>query len=128
MAIIQDRSLRKPTGGRNTSTRTKKIHMSGNRAALPTIGPVRVKTKKTKGGSTKEHLLSAESANVFDPKTGKHTVLKIKAVEENPANRNYVRRNIITKNTIIKTEKGLAKVTNRPGQEKIVNAVFMQQE
>ncbi len=126
MVVIQDRSLRKPTGGRNTSTRTKRIHMSGNRAALPTVGPVRVRTKKTKGGSKKEHLLSAESVNVFDPKTGKHAVLKIKAVKENSANRNYVRRNIITKNTIVETEKGMAVITNRPGQEKIVNAVFLQ--
>jgi small subunit ribosomal protein S8e len=125
MAIIQDRSLRKPSGGRNTSTRTKRIHMAGSKAALPVVGPIRTKTKKTKGGSTKEHLLSTEYANVFDPKTGKHTLLKIKAVKENTANRNYVRRNILTKNTVIETEKGLAKITSRPGQEKIINAVFI---
>lgn len=98
--------------------------MTGNKAALPTIGFLRVKTKKTKGGSKKEHLLSAELANVYDPKTGKHAIVKIKAVKENSANRNYVRRNILTKNTIIETEKGLAVITSRPGQEKIINAVL----
>jgi len=125
MVVIQDRSLRKPSGGRNTSTRTKRIHMVGHHATLPVLGSVRIKSKKMKGGSTKEVLLSAEFANVFDPKTKKHVVLKIKAVKENSANRNYVRRNIINKNTIIETEKGLAIITNRPGQEKIVNAVFL---
>ena len=125
MVIIQDRSLRKPSGGRNTSTRTKRVNMAGHKASLPVVGPVRIKTKKTKGGSKKEHLLSAEYANVFDPKTGKHALLKIKAVKENSANRNYVRRNILTKNTVIETEKGLAKITSRPGQEKIINAVFI---
>ena len=125
MVVIQDRSLRKPSGARNTSTRTKRIHMSGSKAALPTVGDMRTRVKKTKGGSKKEHLLSAKQANVLDPKTGKHTILDIKAVKENSANRNYVRRNILTKNTIIETEKGLAKITSRPGQEKIVNAVFI---
>jgi small subunit ribosomal protein S8e len=124
MVVTQDRSLRKPSGARNTSTRTKRIHMTGSKAALPTIGPIRTREKKMKGGSKKEHLLSAEFANVYDPKTGKHAVLKIKAVKENSANRNYVRRNILIKNTIIETEKGLAVITSRPGQEKVVNAVL----
>ncbi len=124
MVIIQDRSLRKPSGARNTSTRSKRIHMSGSKAALPTIGKTRSRTKKTKGGSKKEHLLSAEFANVYDPKTGKHSVLKIKVVKDNSANQNYIRRNILTKNTVIETEKGLAVITGRPGQEKMVNAVL----
>lgn len=125
MVIIQDRSLRKPSGARNTSTRTKRIHMTGSKAALPTVGELRTRVKKTKGGSSKEHLLSANIANVFDPETGKHVKLKITGVKENSANRNYVRRSILTKNTIIVTEKGLAQVTSRPGQEKTVNAVFI---
>jgi len=124
MVIIQDRSLRKPSGGRNTSTRPKRVHIVGYKATLPTIGNIRTKVKKTKGGSTKEHLLSVKHANVFDPKTGKHKVLEIKSVKDNSANRNYVRRNILTKNTVIETELGLAVITNRPGQEKIINAVL----
>ncbi|MFP4567814.1 MAG: 30S ribosomal protein S8e [Candidatus Woesearchaeota archaeon] len=126
MVVIQDRSLRKPSGGRNTSTRTKRVHMSGHKATLPTIGEVRLRTKKTKGGNEKTHLLSANQVNVFDPKTGKHTLAEIKNVKDSSANRNYVRRNILTKNTIIETEKGIAKITNRPGQEKIINAVLIQ--
>lgn len=126
MVVIQDRSLRKPSGARNTSTRTKRVHMRGYKAALPTVGVTRVRTKRTKGGSTKDYLLSAEFVNVFDSKSGKHIVLKINGVKDSSANRNYVRRNILTKNTVVNTEKGLARITSRPGQEKVVNAVLLE--
>ena len=33
------------------------------------------------------------------------------------ANRHYVRRNILTKGTVITTDKGNAVITSRPGQE-----------
>jgi len=46
-------------------------------------------------------------------------------VLENPANRHFVRRNILTKGTIIETVKGKAKITGRPGQEGMVNAVLI---
>ena len=46
-------------------------------------------------------------------------------VIENSANPNYVRQNIITKGSVIETEKGKAKVTSRPGQHGVVNAVLI---
>ena len=46
-------------------------------------------------------------------------------VVENPANRHYIRRNILTRGTIIKTEKGNARITSRPGQDGVVNAVLI---
>ena len=101
--------------------------MSGHSATLPTIGETRLKTKKQKGGSTKTHLLAVDIANVYDPKTKKHYKAKIKVVAENKANRNYVRRNILTKNTIIDTEKGKARITSRPGQDNIINAVLIKE-
>jgi small subunit ribosomal protein S8e len=36
-----------------------------------------------------------------------------------------MRRNIITKGAVIKTELGDAKVTNRPGQDGLINAVLL---
>ena len=50
---------------------------------------------------------------------------KIEIVTANPANRHYVRRNIMTKGTIIKTDKGDARVTSRPGQDGVINAVLI---
>ena len=59
------------------------------------------------------------------PKSGKSSASKIIEVVENSANPNYVRQNIITKGSIIETEKGKAKVTSRPGQHGVVNAVLV---
>ena len=70
-------------------------------------------------------MLSEEIANVYDPKLKKHFKLKILDIVENPANRHFVRRNIITKGAIIKTEKGNAKVISRPGQQGSINAVMI---
>ena len=77
------------------------------------------------GGNRKTRLLSADKANLFDPKTKKHEQVKIKTILENPANRHFVRRNIMTKGCIVETEKGKAKITSRPGQDGIVNAVLI---
>ena len=49
----------------------------------------------------------------------------LKTVLENPANRHYVRRNIITKGTIVDTEKGKAIITSKPGQEGCINAKLL---
>lgn len=126
MVIVQNRSLRKPSGGRNTSTNTKRKHMTGSSPSMTHVGDARLRHRRTKGGSEKFGLLSANKVNVYDPKTKNHSVVKIVTVKENSANRNFVRRNIITKGTVIETEKGLAVITSRPGQEKMINAVLKQ--
>ena len=63
--------------------------------------------------------------SVTDPNSGKSFSSKILEVVENTANPNYVRQNIITKGSVIQTEKGKAKVTSRPGQHGVVNAVLI---
>jgi len=62
---------------------------------------------------------------VTDSLMGKTSIADIETVELNGANRNYVRRNIITKGAIIQTTLGKAKVTNRPGQDGSINAVLV---
>ena len=47
---------------------------------------------------------------------------------KNPANVDYDRRGIITKGTIIETSLGTAKVTSRPGQNGIINAVLIKEK
>ncbi|MBS3163365.1 30S ribosomal protein S8e, partial [Candidatus Woesearchaeota archaeon] len=54
-----------------------------------------------------------------------HKMAKIKTILENPANRHYVRRNIITKGSVIDTDLGKARVTNKPGQEGAINAILI---
>lgn len=80
------------------------------------------------GGKRKTTTLTTDVANVFDPKAKKHYKVKIETITENPANQNYVRRNIMTRGAIIKTDKGLARVTSRPGQEGTINAVLIEKK
>ena len=77
------------------------------------------------GSNRKVRLLSADTANLFDTKTKKYEQVKIKTIVDNPADRHFVRRNIMTKGTVIETEKGKARITSRPGQDGSVNAVLI---
>ena len=61
----------------------------------------------------------------MDPKTKKSSKAKINTVVDNPANRNFIRANILTKGTVVDTDKGKARITNRPGQEGTVNGVLI---
>ena len=68
----------------------------------------------------------ARATNVASVATGSETVeAEIEDVVENPANPNYVRRNIVTKGAVIQTSEGRARVTSRPGQTGQVNAVLL---
>ena len=93
---------------------------------LTEIGEEKRKIKKARGGNKKIKLVKAEFANVFDTKTKKSQKLKILDVISNPSNPQYVRRGIITKGSIIKTELGEAKVVSRPSQHGIINAVLVE--
>ena len=126
MVVIHTRSKRKLTGGRYTNTLSKRKHMKGNEPTLTKLSETKKKTIRAKGGSQKNKLLAIDKVNLYDAKTNKSSVVKMTSVEENPANRHYVRRNILTKGTIVLTEKGKAKITNRPGQEAAVNAVLIE--
>ncbi|MFQ5474869.1 MAG: 30S ribosomal protein S8e [Candidatus Nanoarchaeia archaeon] len=125
MARSQHRSKRSASGGKYINARKKKQFELAREPTLTGLGEKRVKTVRKLGGSRKKLLLSNDVANVLDPKTKKATKSKILNIVENPANRNYVRRNIITKGTVIVTEKGKARVTSRPGQETTINAVLI---
>jgi small subunit ribosomal protein S8e len=126
MVIIQARSQRKASGGRYKSTLSKRTHMLGRNPSLTKIGELRKKQVSVKGGNAKERLYQADTANVFNPKTKKYEQATIKMVTESPANRNFVRRNILTKGAVIDTNKGKAKVTSRPGQDGVINAVLLE--
>jgi len=124
--ITQKRSRRKVSGGRyKKKGRKKKLIEEGRTPSLTRVGKTRAKKLRVRGGNEKISLFSSDTANVFDPKTKKYSKAKILSVVENPANRHYTRRNIMTKGTIIDTDKGKAKVTSRPGQEGSVSAVLI---
>lgn len=113
------------TGGRIRSARKKRRVEIGRAPSETHIGETRSRIIRTHGGNRKVRALRATYVNIADPKTGKSTRSVIETVEQNPANPNYVRRNLLTKGAIIKTELGDARVTSRPGQDGIVNAILV---
>lgn len=125
MAITHTRAKRKNSGGLYKKYRKKKKYELGASPTMTKLGKDRAKRLIIRGRNIKFRLLSAETANLYDPKSKKYFKLKINSIVENPANRHFVRRNILTKGTIIETEKGKARVVNRPGQEKTINAVLI---
>jgi small subunit ribosomal protein S8e len=128
MALWHLKSKKKPTGGKLNRHRKK---MRRDRGSLPVetkIGKRKVAVKRTRGGNTKLRLIAVEKVNLADPKTGKVKRVKVLTVKDNKANPHFIRRNIITKGAVIETEAGLARVTSRPGQDGIANAVLIEKK
>jgi len=119
----QFRSKRKASGGRYKAIRKKKLRELGRDPLYTLIGKKKVNTYRGAGGSVKRSLVRTEEANVFDG--SKHNKVKVLSVIDNKANRHFIRRNIITKGAVIRTEIGDAKVVNRPGQEGFINAILV---
>jgi len=90
------------------------------------IGEDRTRVIRTFGGNEKVRALRASFANVTNPTSGETKKVKIETVEKNTANPNYVRRNLLTKGAVIKTEIGHARITSRPGQDGIINALLIE--
>ncbi len=126
MVLDQQRSQRKETGARYKRQHSKKKRALGREPSLTKIDEKPAKRIiRCRGGNKKTRLLRANIANVYDPKSKKYTKAKILQVLESESNRHYVRANIMTKGAIIKTDKGSAKITSRPGQDGIINAVLV---
>ena len=128
MAIWHGEKGRKKTGGEIILARKKKKRELGNLPVFTRLGGEKRKKYRTKGGGEKIKAFSVEFVNVLDPKTNSTKKVKILDILENPANPHFVRRKIITKGAIIKTELGNARVTSRPGQHGIVNAILIEEK
>jgi|SRR3989344_2128147 len=120
------RSKRKSTGGLLVRHAKKKKHQRGYDFLPALVGAKKVKIKRTRGGSEKRTLLSVNTANIIT--SGKSSSAKILSVIENKADSHFVRRNVVTKGAIINTDKGKARVTSRPGQDGVVNAVLIEEK
>lgn len=125
MAIAQTRPKRKATGGRYIAFRKKRQYELGREPSFTKLGKKRAQSIRVMGANRKFRLLSAETANLFDPKAKAFRQVKIKTITDNPANRHFIRRNIMTKGSVIDTELGKARITSRPGQHGVVNAVLI---
>ena len=126
MALSQKESKRQVSGARYAQAEKKRLAQLAGSPALTKLGEKRVKVKRMRSGATKRTLLAAKTMNVYDPQTKKQTKTEIVTIVENPANRHFVRRNIITKGTIVTTSLGQARVTSRPGQVTTINGVLLE--
>jgi len=125
MALWQGSSRRSKTGRRIRYSRGKRKFEIGRETLLTTIGDTRLKKIRTQGDNRKTRAKTLNLAYIIDQKNNKTSKSEIKSVIGNPANVNYIRRNIINKGAIIETNLGKARVTSRPGQTGMINAVLI---
>lgn len=123
-----DLQKKKPTGGRKRPYRGKRRFEQGSFPAETLLGETKRKTARGRGGKLKIKVLSDKFACVTDVKTGKTEKVEIVRVVKNPTNIDYDRRGVITKGATIETSLGLARVTSRPGQNGLINAVLISEE
>lgn len=114
---------RKRTGGKYHANRKKKMYEKPGQRTITKLGEDKRKSKKTLGGNIKVILLKSKAINLQEK--GKTVKAEIKNVLETPSNRFFARQNILTKGTIVETDKGKARITNRPTQEGVVNGILL---
>ena len=118
-----NKKVKKGTGGRKRKFRDKKLAHVGGVFTATRVADTEVRTKRrTRGGGHKIKLKKATYANVAT-KDGTKKV-KILSVLESP-NPEFVRRNILTRGAIVETEIGKVRITNRIGQDGVVNGVLL---
>lgn len=123
-----DLQKKKPSGGRKRAYRRKRKFEQGSFPAETLLGEPKKKKARRRGGNVKIKILSVKHACVTDPKSGKTEKVEIVRVVKNPTNIDYDRRGVITKGAVIETSLGFARVTSRPGQDGVINAVLVSEE
>ncbi len=113
---------KKISGGRYVANRKKKSYEIAGQRRVIKIGEEKRKVQREKGGNKKIVLLKAKFVNII----GKNKKVEIKNVLETPSNRFLARQNILTKGTILETDQGKVKITNRPTQEGAVNGILVE--
>lgn len=119
MVNWQFRSKRKESGAKRKIARSKRKREMGRFAIETKLGPRSVKRQRVRGGSIKTKAFREDHVNVNDGAVTKR--VKILEVIQNPSNKDYDRRKIITRNALVKTELGTVRITSRPGQDGLVN-------
>ncbi len=126
MTHWQGKSNRKITGGKRFYHRKKRKFEISRDYELPMISEHKRKIIKSRGNNRKVRIVGAGEVNLSDGE-GNVKRVEMKNVIKNPANPNYVQRNILNKGAVVETEKGKAKITSRPGQDGVMNAVLIEE-
>lgn len=115
---------RKKSGGKYLKNRKKKPYEIVGQKRIVKLGEEKKRIKRTKGGNKKLFLLKTKFVNIKSK--DKMSKTEIKNVLETPSNRFLARQNIITKGTIVETELGKVRITNRPTQEGVANGILIE--
>ncbi len=123
-------SRRKPTGGRlkrPNRYRGKRKTEVASEEQLAYVGEADArKNYRKRAGLQTVRLLAVNQVNV-NTKDGETVRATVKNVVGNDADPNYVRRNIVTKGAVLETDKGLVRVTSRPGMHGVVSGVLVEE-
>ncbi len=111
------------TGGKREKYRDKKLAHLGGEFTATKVSDKDLKVKRRKrGGKTALKLKKAVTVNVVT-KEGTKKAKVVRVIESH--NPEYVRMHIITKGAVLETDLGKVKVTNRVGQDGIVNGILI---
>ena len=122
---IENLTKRKSSGGRRKALRSRRKYELDRYPDEPVLGKQQTVVKRVRGYNYKLVTKTVEFANVVDPASRKVTKIKIKRVANNPCNKDYQRRGVVTKGAIIDIEGGTARVLSRPGQDGTINAILL---
>jgi small subunit ribosomal protein S8e len=116
---------RKISGGKYHKQRKKKFHTRENQPHVVILGDTKRKTLRVRGGNSKTILLRTNKTNILTKNKAENA--EIKNVLETPQNLFLARQNRLLKGAIIETSLGKAKITNRPSQEGLINAILIKE-
>jgi small subunit ribosomal protein S8e len=118
-------SVSSGTGGKKGKHSDKKLHFAGGAFTATKVGSKEIRQLRPgRGNTAKVKLKVAKFINVLG-KDGKMQRVAIRTVMETPDNRHHARQNIVTKGAIVDTEIGKVKVTNRVGQDGVINGKLL---
>ncbi len=111
------------TGGKRRKSKDKQLAHWGSPFTATKISPKGREVRKnvrSRGLGRKVKLKEATFINLLT-KEGKMIKAKMSNVLETPANRHFARANLLVKGAVVQTDAGKAVVTNRVGQDGVVN-------
>jgi len=117
-------STTKGTGGKRGKASDKKLRFVGGTFTATKVSTKEKRAvKRGRGNTGKVKLRTAKFVNVLTKEGMKKVTLR--TVLETPDNRHYARQNILTRGAIVDTEIGKVKITNRVGQDGVVNGKLL---
>ena len=124
---VENLATSKTTGGRRHPLRIRRKYETDRYPNEAINGAQVTITRRVRGNNSKTALKTIDFVNLAtaDAKVIKSKILK---VIDNSTNNDYRRRGIITKGAILETEIGKCKVTSKPGQTGIVNAILLEEK